>query len=337
MMIERVPHWPFLVGIVMAASGCDNVSWGGVDLRLEGPSVDTAATRGDASRTGPGPDSTASLGHLLYAGTRSGDRVRVVPVAEITGAGLMPIPGAGEEDELRLQALRDRLQPGRELILFHQGVRTGMLVVDEWEWVADSFCQPRPQASGPLLLLPDAFSAQRFLALERGTGTSYPYGPYRDLSSEYDQRVASLNLGSEAVTRVGAPWPPSLLDIRRDLQILDLPGAEAPAVMATFLHEDELEVGPAPDDAYALLVLGEPRGPRFELTYAWYRPVDTEGKGAPRYFSRMDWDRDGDEEILLEVLGADSRWFAAIHRGPDGWQTTFQDPCGTPEAQGGGG
>ena len=29
------------------------------------------------------------------------------------------------------------------------------------------------------------------------------------------------------------------------------------------------------------------------MTFAWYRPVDTEGKGAPRYFGHLDWDGDG--------------------------------------------
>jgi hypothetical protein len=336
-MIGRIPRWPFLVGIVIAASGCDNVSWGGVDIRLEGPSADTGSGQADAGQVQGEPDLASPLGPLLYAGLRSGDQVEVVPVAEITSGGLRPLPGATAGEEPGPEAIQARLQPGRELILFDQGVRVGMLVVQSAGIVMDTYCQPRPRASGPLLLLPDASAAQRFLALEKAPGSSYPYGEYQDLNSEYDQRVASLNLGAEAVTLVGAPWPPALLDIRQDLQILGLPGGEAPAVMATFVHRDQLQVGPAPDDAYALLVLGEPRGARFELTYTWYRPVGTEGKGVPRYFSRMDWDRDGQEEILLEVLGTDRRWFAAVDRGPDGWQTSFQDPCGAPRSQGGGG
>ena len=38
-----------------------------------------------------------------------------------------------------------------------------------------------------------------------------------------------------------------------------------------------------------------------------------------------DIDGDGLDEILLEVMGSESRWFAAIDRGPDGWQTAYQD------------
>jgi hypothetical protein len=157
------------------------------------------------------------------------------------------------------------------------------------------------------------------------------------LSSTYDQRVASLNLGAEAVPRVGAAWPPSLLETRQDLQILELRAGTPPAVLATFVYRDQLRIGPAPEDAYALMILGEARGSGFELAYTWYRPVATEGKGVPRLFSRMDWDGDGQAEILLEVLGTDARWFAALDRGPEGWETIYQDPCGTPGGQGGGG
>ena len=335
MMIGRIPRWLFVVGIVIVASGCDNVSWGGVELSLEGPAADTTISQPDTAGLQAPPDPAVSLGPLLYAGTRTGNRAQVVPVAEITEQGLQPLPGGPEGMEVNDQILQGRLRPGAELILFHQGARVGALVLDQGEIVTDTYCQARPQGTGQLLLSPDAADAERFLALESPRG--HPFGPYQELNSTYDQRVASLNLGAEAVPLVGATWPPSLLEIRQDLQILDLAGGAAPAVLATFVYRDQLRIGPAPEDAYALLILGEPRGADFELAYTWYRPVGAEGKGVPRYFSRMDWDGDGQEEILLEVLGADTHWFAAVDRGPERWLTIFQDPCGTPGAQGGGG
>ncbi len=337
MMIGRIPRWLSVVGIVMAASACDNVSWGGFDLRLQGPANDTIGAPGDTVRMEPSGDESASLGPLLYAGLREGNTASLVPVAEITAGGLQPLYSGQESDASRREILADRLRRIGELVLFHQGARVGNVVVESVDTVTGTYCAPHLRASGHLLVLPEASGAERFLALEPGPGNARPFGAFEDLSSVYDQRVASLNLGAEAVPLVGAEWPPSLLDIRQDLQILDLPGGEAPAVMATFVYRDRLRVGPAPGQAYSLMILGEPRGPRFDLTYTWYRPVATEGKGAPRYFSRMDWDGDGQDEILLEVLGAENRWFAALDRTPDGWETSYQDPCGTPGAQGGGG
>ena len=337
MMIRRVPRWLPVVGIVSFASACDNVSFEGFDFSLEGPVEDSAQVTADTVLNLPPPDPAVSLGPLLYAGVRTGNRAEVVPVAEITSEGLQPLPGGEEFEELATQILQGRLRIGGELALFFQGARVGTLVVDEAVVVRDTYCMPRPQGSGPLLLLPEANAAQTFLALESGRAGGFPFGASQDLSSVYDQRVASLNLGAEAVPLVGAVWPPSLLDIRQDLQILDLPGGEAPAVMATFVYQDQLQVGPAPDEAYALMVLGEPRGTQFDLAFTWYRPVGVQGKGVPRYFSRLDWDQDGEDEIILEVLGSETRWFAGLDRGPDGWQTIYQDPCGTPGAQGGGG
>jgi hypothetical protein len=42
----------------------------------------------------------------------------------------------------------------------------------------------------------------------------------------------------------------------------------------------------------------------------------------------MDWDGDGDSEVLLEVLGDESRWFAGLAQRNDSWVRTFEDPCG---------
>jgi hypothetical protein len=92
-------------------------------------------------------------------------------------------------------------------------------------------------------------------------------------------------------------------------------------------------VGPAPDESYSLLILGESLGTRFDRAFTWYRRVGDEGKGSPRFFSRMDWDGDGEEELLLEVFGADARWWAALDREDGSWTLAFQDPCGAPEAQ----
>ena len=91
-----------------------------------------------------------------------------------------------------------------------------------------------------------------------------------------------------------------------------------------------MEIGPAPGEAYSLLIIGEPRGNRFERTFTWYRRVEEEGKGAPRLFSKMDWDGDGEEELLLEVFGECSRWWAALDKENGSWTLAFQDPCGTP-------
>jgi len=330
-MIGRVPRRVLMVGIVIAASACDNVSWGGVEMGLQGPAADSTNQTVDSLEPGaPPPPPPIPLGPILYAGVRQGDLARVYPVAEITEMGLNPLPGGAQEEQVARQILASRLGVGESLILFHQGVRVGRLDLTDGETTEGPYCGLRAQAEGRLQLIPPASGVQRFLALEADLGRIHAFLPFQELSSVYEQRVASLNLGSQAVPLVGARWPPTLLEIRRDLQVFQLPEGEGPSVMATFLYRDQLQVGPAPTGAYSLMVLGEPRGSTFDLTYSWYRDADANGKGAPRFFSRLDWDDDGDQEILLEVMGESNRWFAALNRGPDGWILTYQDPCGAP-------
>ncbi len=329
-MIRRVPRWLPLVGIVSAASACDNVSWGGFDLRLKGPSEDPPASPPETSAAEAPHPPALGLGPLLFAGVREGDSVRIQPVAELGPDGLRPLPAGAEGEDLSRRILEARLRPGQELTLFHLGSRVGTVVIAGEGQVVNTSCAPRSEVVGHLEVIPGAGEVRRFLALEKEVGSAWPAHLPEFLRDQYDQRVASLSLASEAISLAGAPWPPSLLETRQDLQVFRLQGGEPPSVIATFLFRDRLGIGSAPDDAYALMVLGDPRQEAFQLAYSWYRPVGAEGKGAPRFFSHMDWDGDGEEEILLEVFGESSHWWAALDRGPGGWALVFQDPCGAP-------
>ncbi|MBT8396910.1 MAG: hypothetical protein KJN92_08080, partial [Gemmatimonadetes bacterium] len=136
--------------------------------------------------------------------------------------------------------------------------------------------------------------------------------------------------GGEALNDLRAQWPGTLQNIREDLQVLRISDDQNPSIIGTFLFQDQMAVGPAPDPAYSLMILGELQGVRFTRAFTWYRRVGDEGKGAPRFFSKLDWDGDGEEELLLEVFGAESRWFAALEKEGGSWTLAFQDPCGAP-------
>jgi hypothetical protein len=341
MMIGRTPRWFVAVGIVTMAFGCDNVSWGGVRVRLEGPPVDTTAALGDTAagepEGAPAPQpEIPDMGPLLYAGFRSGDSARVTPVAELRNGGLQALPQGAAGEALGEVILRDRLGAGTKLTLFQEGVRIGTLTLRGLGAMSDEYCPPRPEAVGILELIPAAVDVQRFLAMEASFGRGWPFGRYAVHQSQYAQRAASLDLAAAAITDVGARWPSSLLDIRADLQVFPLRadgGDERDAVTATFLFNDELSVQPATEDAYSLMIIGEPQDGGFTRTYTWYRPVKTEGKGVPAPFARLDWDQDGADEILLQVLGSESRWWASLERRTDSWHLAFQDRCGRSEGE----
>ena len=333
-MNGRIPHWILMVGIVTAAYGCDNVSWGGMSLRLEGPPGDTLAPGpGDTGAGGEEGNLRIEYGPLLYAGTKEGDSALVVPVAELVDGRLRPLPQGDSALLLADQIREERLAPGQKLTLFHQGTRIGTLFLTTSSGVGNDYCPPRAQARGHLELSPSASGAEHFLALEEAPGEHGSPGPFRPSDVDRAQWNAVHNLAGEALNQLRAQWPAALQDIRQDLQSIRLSDDDGPAVVATFLFRDQLGIGPASDAAYALLILGEPRGTRFDRTFTWYRRVEDEGKGAPRFFSSMDWDGDGEEEILLEVFGADTRWWAALDRENGAWSIVFQDPCGALEDQ----
>ena len=327
-MIGRIHRWFLLVGIVTAPIACDNVSWGGMSIRLESPPTDTVEGVGEVEGEGP---ERIQYGALLYAGTRQGDSAVVLPVAELVEGRLRALPQGEEGALLARQILEERLPSGRALSLYHQGGRIGTFTVSSAAEVDEAFCPPRPEARGHVELIPSAAGAERFLALSPGIVTETLLGTYQELEATRAQRTAAQNLAGEALNELRAPWPPALQDIRRDLQVFETQGREGPGISTTFVYRDEMAVEPAGDDAYALLLLGEPIGGRLQRTFTWYRPVATEGKGAPRLFSWMDWDEDGSDEILLEVFGAQARWWAALDReGETSWSVTFQDSCGGP-------
>jgi hypothetical protein len=323
-------RWLLFAVILTAPYGCDNVTWGGVDVRLQAPPAKTEVT----PEVVPEAEQSQSLpelpaGPILLAGTREGNSATLVAVGEVRGDGLAPFPSETEAPGFLDHFSKTLLPPGAELVLFSEGSRIGRLTVTETS-TDTRFCVPRPSVTGVLEVTPGASNARRILALLDTGAVRRPYAPYRSWDHDYDQRVASLSLASDAITAVGATWPPSLLESRADIQAFRLPEASGGSVAATFLFDDRLAVAPSANDAYAIFVMGSRGGSGYQSDFVWYRKAQDEGKGAPRYFSHLDWNRDGRSEILLDVFGAEHRWYAALAQRNGTWVRTFQDPCGEP-------
>jgi hypothetical protein len=301
-------------------SGCDNVAWGGVDVRWEPPAAAVPGTPADAAaeeaEEAPPPEIARPL---LLAGTRGEGRAALVVVGEIGPEGLAPATGtstAGGAVE------------GSEWVLFADGVRVGRVTVDDIG-VAREYCGAAVTLAGTVELVPDASAAERVLALPVAEAGGAPFEPLRPLTHDYDQRVASLTFAQQAIPRVGAPWPEGgVLPARQDIQAFRPLGTDRPTVAATYLVRDRLTIGQPASGAYALLILSAPAGGEYRETFEWYRASDEGGKAAPRYFGHLDWDRDGQGEILLDVFGADRRWYAALEQRDGSWVRTFESSCG---------
>lgn len=317
------------IGLILTvAAGCDNVAWGGAEVQLRAPTTPepTDTTPAGAAGGAAEGDSVVKVpGPILLAGQREGPRAELVLVGEILADGLHSFPDPRfPRDTVRLAELTE---PGTEWVLFSEGVRVGRMVTDASE-PAPEYCGSRVRVSGVVELVPTAADAVRLLAVPAADGDGQPYTPYEEHAHDYDQRVASLSIAGEAIRRYGATWPANgVLDIRAHIQAFQLADAASPWIAASFVNEDQLAVASPGQGAYALFVMGRPAGGEWVEAFTWFRSVEAEGKGAPRYHDHLDWDDDGADEILLDVFGANRRWFAALDRRDGAWARSYEDAC----------
>jgi len=317
--------------ILTGATGCDNVTWGGAEVHLAPPPTAPTDSLAEEPLLTDDDPFLRSYGPLLLAGTRTAGRASFVVVGEVQGDSLLPV-GTAPEDIERVERLS---ASGSQWVVFADGVRVGTVTVDSASTSA-SYCPTRRAVSGVIELVPPASAAEQLLALPAAVARSRTYGPFRPMDDVYDQRVATIAWAGEAIPRHRASWPADgLVSARQDIRVFQPTGSPGPAVAATFMYRDQLRVTPPSQGAYALFVLGSRQGGEYVEEYDWYSPVGERGKSAPRYFDHLDWDGDGNSEVLLEVLGAERRWFASLGRREGQWVQTFQDVCGSGPSSGG--
>ena len=319
-----------LLGIVIVAMGCDNVEWGGVEVGLRSPSDSLVSDPSDemAEAVENTVLESPPMGPVFYLGHRAGGEATLVAVAEIRPDGLFPLEGAGSVEASRSFAV-EHLTPGQEFTLFSDGARVGRLTAERFS-VDERYCRVRPQIRGPIELTPAAATVQTFLALPTREGSAFAYGAYSPVVQTRDLRVTSLTTMQQVIPSVGALWPVSVLGIRRDVQMFRARPDGAPTVVATFVYADDLGVGPAALGAYSVFLASDDDGSGYRGTYVDYRLFSRDGKGAARYFDHLDFDGDGSDEVVLEVMGENSMWLSTLGRQGESWVEEYRDPCGLP-------
>ena len=323
--LQRLP----LLGIVIVATGCDNVEWGGVELGLSSPSDSLVSESSPEVTEVVESIDTPAIGPILYLGHRAGGEATLVAVAEIRPNGLFPLEASGSAEASRAFAA-EHLSPGLEFTLFSDGARVGRLTAESFS-VDQQYCGVRPQIRGRIELTPSAATVQTFLALPRREGNAFAYGAYSPVAPTRDLRVTSLNTMQQVIPTVGALWPVSVLGIRQDVQMFRAQPGGAPTVVATFVYADELSVGPAARGAYSVfLASDDDDGTGYRGSYVDYRLFSRDGKGSARYFDHLDVDGDGSDEMVLEFMGENSVWLSALGRQGESWVEKYRDPCGLP-------
>jgi len=320
----RIP----LFGIVMVALACDNVEWGGIDVGLGSPAGSTILETSAATTatTTPGVDDTP-LVPALYMGRRVGSEAWLIPIAALDEGGLSPLPEDPQAEGGRTFAER-HFEAGSTFTLFSEGVRVGTLTAASYG-SDTSYCSARPQVRGPIELTPNAAASTTFLAVPSDLSTSVAHEAYSSTAQTRDLRVVSLNMMRDLLPTLSSPWPESTLEIRQDIQVFRDRGDLAPTVVATFVYADSLRVGPAGANAYSVfLMASDTDGTGYQIKYVDHRVWNQHGKGAARFFGRMDIDQDGTPEVVVEVLGESSAWIAVLQQRDGVWAEVYRDPCG---------
>jgi hypothetical protein len=307
--------------MVIAATGCDNVEWGGLDVAVVPPPPKTAPISSDIEAGEELPQ-----GPILYHVTRDSVRTTMVPVGTVQDQELVPIRPGADPAEFGERFITSFLRADAEFTLFRNGRRAGTLIVDSAYVPVSGVCRPLPVALGDVELSGDAGESSEFLAMAR---TQAPEG--RSLAGvsmepERRMRVVGPILAERALRARGVPLP----NWSRALQqIQPFPVAESRdlAFTATFLSDDLLQVG-NDDQGYSLFVLYTPQAQTgYDTAYVDYVSYTASGKSAPRVIDFLDWDRDGHAELLLQVFGTRQAWYRALGSESGDWQQTFEDLC----------
>ncbi|MBI4540572.1 MAG: hypothetical protein HY704_13810 [Gemmatimonadetes bacterium] len=322
-MRPRYVHRVAILVIVTAATGCDNVRWGGVDIRVVPP----PARAGAAPDTAAPADSVAlPTGPVLYAATLLPGQAVLRPVAELTGDSLRPLKTGPDAAAFAARFVQHEYGPGTEFVLFSHGTRVGTAVA-HGTIDADSAACPRiPAVRGVTELAAAGRDGERLLALRKHAIAPPLPGDSPQPELDGAMRNAGWQLASTEIASRSAPEPRDWLRARADITPLALDDRTR-AFAATYLYEDALTVGPPIGEGYSLFFLAENAGSGFAPTYVWFRRYLAGDKAAPRLWDHLDWSGDGRQEIVLEVYGSQNRWFAALARGPSGWRLVYEDPC----------
>jgi hypothetical protein len=332
---------PGLAVIITALPACDNVSFGGIQLELRPPE----AIEDGSVAANPVPDQAGEeeptlepvdLGDLIYVVERGeGSAATILPVARVGSDGYEPVPDPEEIPDLVERFALGRWEAGVELPLVAHGRRVGTFVSDGTTVEDDSTCQIRPRGAGHVELAPEAAVLDRLLATpERSSPIREPWIPLARFEEDDDLRAGSLNIAQRLIPTLGVLWPPSIPEVRRDLQPFAPTPGDASGFAASYVFGDRLAVGGTNPRAYSLFVLAAAGESRYEPLMSWVQ-LAPDGKAYPRFVGAHPLRDSIVSDVVLEVFGETDRWFTVLGVEDEEWSVLYLDECGEPPARNG--
>ncbi|MGQ0561711.1 MAG: hypothetical protein ACT443_07555 [Gemmatimonadota bacterium] len=310
-------------------SACDNVHWGGSDLAVVPPPPKASglpASAEDLAEELPaGPI-------LFYVVPRDGRGI-MVPVGEIAGDSMLPLRARKDPALYAGRFIAAHMRRGAEFALYRNGARVGTFVVQSASPPDPNTCPALPHAQGTLELSSGAQDIPEFLAIAKPHAPEirrqleFPTEPTRNM-----QVIAPI-LAERMIRARDAELPGNWQRAMAQLKPIPIANARDPGFATTFVVGDELRTG-GDNQGYSVFFIGVP-GAQFgyDTTFVKFTKFETDGKAAPRVVDILDWNRDGQVDLLLQVYGISDTWFEAVGKNQrNEWQTTFRDRCERPGA-----
>ncbi|HEU0015807.1 MAG TPA: hypothetical protein VFQ45_19165 [Longimicrobium sp.] len=309
--------------ILTALSACDNVEWGGASVQIVKP-----PPAGGEAPAAPDPGTVAGLdlprGAVLFHVTRSPNGgARLVPVAEISADSLRTIrKPSGVAPEAYESRFRAAVMPtNAQFVLFRRGAQVGTLTVQA---PAASTACGVPTASGQAITVAAAAAETEFLAFRKGLEPDV-MGEYAPPQVQGTIRRYGPLVAERLVLAGGLPRPRSWTGAQRDLQALDAERGGHPEMAATFLVGDNLGLGAGEPDGWSVFYLASYESRTgYNPFYSEVRRYDRTGKAAPKLVDHLNWNGQGESELLVQVFGPREAWYEAISKDRGTWRKVWE-------------
>lgn len=306
------------------ATGCDNVGWGGADLAVVPPPPKASGLPAS------GEDLAEAMpeGPILFYVVPNAAGGVMVPVGEIAGDSLIPLKARSDAGLYAGRFIAANMRRGAEFALYRNGARVGTYVVQSATPPEANACPALPRAQGTLELSAGATGIPEFLAIAK------PHAPEirRQLNfpteATRSMQVIAPILAEKMIRARRAELPGNWMRAMAQLKPIPIANVADPGFAATFLVGDEMQTG-GDNLGYSVFFLGVP-GAQFgyDTVFVKFQNYVTDRKAAPRVVDILDWNRDGQVDLLLQVYGNNDTWFEAVSKNAAGkWQRSFIDRC----------
>ncbi|HEX2203651.1 MAG TPA: hypothetical protein VHG91_10150 [Longimicrobium sp.] len=313
--------------ILTALSACDNVEWGGAEVRVVQPPPPEGTT-GEVAAPEEGATLGLPRGSVVFHVVRGQGGDRIIPVAEVATDSLRPLQRpAGVSPEAYEQRFRGAvLPPNGQYVLFRGGAPVGTFTQTGNGGL--TACGV-PTAVGQATTVAAAAADQEFIAFRKGLEPEV-IGEY--VPQQVDPRIrryASI-VAERIVLQNGLQRPRSWPGAQKDLQALDVVRGGTPEMATTYMVGDNLGMGAADPGGWSVFYLASyEQRTGYTPVYTEVRDYRKTGKAAPKVIGFLNLNGRGGNEVLVQIFGRGEAWYEAISADRGGrWQRIWEgQPC----------